>query len=205
MCGTGERDWRPGSRPSLPPLRSARTSRGSQGCGWWPLVSPRCRPSGCSWCGEESAILRSICSGPRLPGAADPPAPAGERAAGRGLWGVSGRPRPDSRWRPGPGFPHPPLGLPPPESRCIGTCRGEGAREGCEGGLRGGPSLGSPAPGLGVEEAFPLPPQGKFRATAFHSSFSQMVKRLGVPAGEGRGVCVAGWTPRPRWGRGLRS
>lgn len=28
-----------------------------------------------------------------------------------------------------------------------------------------------------------------------------MVKRLGVPAGEGRGVCVAGWTPaRPGGG-----
>lgn len=53
--GTG----RPGSRPSLPLLRSARTSVGSQGWGWGPLVSPHCRPSGCSWRGEESAILSS--------------------------------------------------------------------------------------------------------------------------------------------------
>lgn len=55
-----------------------------------------------------------------------PSCPGRERAAGRGLWGVSGRPRPDSRWPPGPGFPHPPSGSHPLRADALERAGGRG-------------------------------------------------------------------------------
>ena len=53
--GTGDRV----RGPPFPRCGRRGLLGGSQGWGWWPLVSRRCRPSGCSWCGDESAILSS--------------------------------------------------------------------------------------------------------------------------------------------------
>lgn len=131
--GSGVWDGRTGLETGFAALPSPCGRRGllleSQGWRWGRLDSPRCRPGGCSWCGGESAILSSKHLFRRSPARCRRPSCSGRGVYGQaGLWGVSGRPRPDSRWSPGPGFPHPPGGPPLLESRCIGTCEGEGAR-----------------------------------------------------------------------------
>lgn len=119
---------------------------------------------------------------------------------------MSGRPQPGSRWSPGPGFPpHSPL-RPAPREEMHWNVRGGGGRRGPRRRTRGGPSLGSPAPGSGTEYVPSSRPGESSGPQPFPSALSQMVKRGGVPAGKGRGVCVcvAGRASSPR-GRGLGS
>lgn len=200
MCGTGHRGWGPESRPSLPPLRSARTPVGYRvGMGVGAARQPPLHTQRLQLCGRESAILSSICSEAscRVPqtllprqGACCQAQGCREGAVGRarapaGLWGLASLP----------------LRPPPHESRCIGTCGVEGAKAD----LAEVPSLRSPAPGPGMKESFPLSrPRGSSGPQPWPRSFSRRVKRGGVPAGNGRGACVAGRSPCP-WGRCLRA
>lgn len=166
VCGTGHRGWGPESRPSLPPLRSARTPVGYRvGMGVGAARQPPLHTQRLQLCGRESAILSSICSEAscRVPqtllprqGACCQAQGCREGAVGRarapaGLWGLASLP----------------LRPPPHESRCIGTCGVEGARDGREGGLGGAPLplLSGSRPG-NERVLSPLPPQGKFRAAA---------------------------------------
>lgn len=180
--------------PPFPLPRSARTSVGSPGWGWGPLVSPRCRPSGCSWRGGESAIL----SGKhlfwlRLAPCRKPPARRGSVQPGGGLQGVRGRAPAGLRaWL----LPAPEA--PTPWEHMHWNVRGEGARGGREGGLGGGPSLRSPL--RARPSGRPSSPAAPGRVPGCSLSpapSAQWLKGEGSPGWRKRGVC-GGEGPRRR-------